>query len=814
MTGTLRLSTAFLLLVLPLAGAYAEEKKKPPPPEPLDASTRKFRQQHLSIKVTPDLENGTVRGEVTIRFESIVDGLEMLRLHCRDTKVQGVVDASGNGLEHRHRAGILEIDLPGPLASGAVNSVNVLYTSTPKRGLYFHKPSEAHPTRPWFMYSQGQGTDNRRWIPCYDEPDDRCSWTIAVTVDEKLQTVSNGTKEASVTSDGKRTDIWTFKGRAPTYLISLIVGRLETIQEKWKDVLLEYSAPPGRTEALKTSLAETANMMEFFTNYLESPYPWPRYAQTYVWDFIYGGMENVTATTLNMRALHTKAARPNYMSEGLVAHELAHMWFGDLITCRTWEHIWLNEGFATYFTDLFFEDRYGIETFLLRRRRQNKGYMRGTPHAANLKLEKKPRGDIPLELFGGKQYNRGAAILHNLRRHLGDILFRDAIRAYVKRHQDCAVTSEELRTAVEDVAGEDLQWFWNQWVYGLGYPKFDVRYDGRKKQLIVQQTQKLGGGQGVFKMKVPIRWGSGEAQDLWIYRARHVFPMERGGKFLRFGVGGDLLMKVMQHQSVTEWADALAGDPDPTGRMDAAEALEEFGPVAVPALAKALQEDTCWAVRETCAGILERLQGAGSKEALLAAVTDQDPRVRVKVMQALGATNRRVAGDAVTRAARGDPHPYVRGAAAKAVGRLKVKGARELLAQLLAVDSHGDVVRAGALEGLRHLGDRSAVDLALPFLDYKWGKGGTQNMRKQALDCVTALKPDDREVHEALVTLLDDPHHRMRTWAATACGKYGVTRAIPALERLRKGDWNGGVKGAARKALERLRKPKDVKKPA
>ncbi|MBW2236820.1 MAG: HEAT repeat domain-containing protein [Deltaproteobacteria bacterium] len=806
--------TLVCLLLLPLTAgsARAEEKRAP---RPLDAATRDFHQQHLEIHITPDIPAGTVKGRVRLRFESTVDGLEVLRLHCVDTLVAAVRDSAGRSVKFALKKGVLHIPLRGALARGAVSSVEIEYTSKPRRGLYFHSPGELCPDRPQFMYSQGQSSDNRRWIPCYDQPDDRCSWDIHVTRPKALRSVSNGVLVGTEDKGETCIDHWQYAARAPTYLISLIVAPLETIRTKWRDVSVEFSALPGHTAALKTSLAETSNMLEFFSNYLEAPYPWPRYAQTYVWDFVYGGMENVTATTLNMRALHTQAARPNYRSEGLVAHELAHMWFGDLLTCRTWKHIWLNEGFATYFTDLFFEHRFGEDEFLLKRRGQNRGYLKGTPRASELKLEPDPRGDIPLELFGGKQYSRGAAILHNLRRHLGDDVFRDAIRAYVKRHRDNPVTSEELRTVTEAAAGVDLAWFWNQWVYGLGYPKLDVRYDGKAKQLIVRQTQKRGGGQGLFRIRVPIRWGKdGPITPLTIYRERHVFPMEAKGKFLRFGVGGDLLMQVTQHQSPGAWTAALAADPDLTGRMDAAEAMEEFGPVAIPALAKAVDEDAAWAVRKTCVEILGRLEGPGRDLTLLAAAKDADPRVREAAMDALASTSRAAAGSALVEAALKDPHPYVRAAAARGIGKLKVDDALGHLEALLRVDSHGDVIRTRALEGLKSLGKPEGIALAMPFVEYCWGKGATHRVRRAALDCMTALGPDDREVHAVVVPLLQDPYHNMRSWAAEACGKYKIEAAIPALRKVRDGDWNGGVKGAARKALKRLGwvEPKKKKK--
>jgi aminopeptidase N len=775
------------------------------PTRVLDATTRDYHQLHLDIHVRPDIPAGTITGRVRVRFESLVDGLAHLRLHCVDTLVASVRDATGRDLPFQLVDGILDITLRGPVALGAEEVVEIAYTSKPRMGLLFHSPGPDTPERPLFLYSQGQGSENRRWIPCYDQPDDRTSWDLHVTRPAALHSVSNGILVGTEEKGTVATDHWRFESRSPTYLISLIVGPLQTLRETWRDVQLEYSAVPGHEEALRTSLAETANMMEFFSEYLQAPYPWPRYAQTYVWDFLYGGMENVTATTLNMRALHTKEARPNYRSEGLVAHELAHMWFGDLLTCRTWKHIWLNEGFATYFTDLFFEHRYGEEEFLTRRRSQNRQYMEGTPNASELKLERDPRGDVPLELFGGKQYSRGAAILHTLRRHVGDDVFRDAIRAYVKRHRDNPVTSEDLRTITEEIAGMDLSWFWDQWVYGLGYPKLDVRYDLAQQQLIVRQTQAQSGGQGLFRLRLPVRWGKeGPVQTLTIYREKHVFPMMAAAPFLRVGVGGDLLVEIEQEQTPGAWALALVDDPDVTGRMDAAEALEEFGPMAIPALAGAIGGDTAWAVRKTCVEVLGRLEGPGRVLALISAAGDEDARVREAAMDALATTSRREAGRTLLQAAEKDPHPYVKAAAARGIGKLKVEGALAALEALLALDSHGDVVRAAALHGLKALGQPEGVALAEPFTAYRWGKGGTHRIRRAALDCLTALAPDDKEVHAVVVPLLEDPYHNMRSWAAEACGTYGIREAIPQLQKMAADDWNGGVKGKARQALARL----------
>jgi aminopeptidase N len=812
-----------LLFVLPVAASGQGDEQAPPPappPPPLDMSTRDFDQVHLDLTVKPDLEKGTVEGVARHEFTSLVDGLATLRLHSQDTEVRGVVCPKGSPLKFETKDGVLSIALPAALKSGEATSVTITYTSTPKLGLLFHRPTPENPGTPLFLYSQGQGSDNRRWVPCYDEPDDRLTWDLHVTAPKALKTVSNGTLATSKeNADGTRTDDWHFPWRSPTYLLSLIVADLETVTETWtgkgpdaRPVSVEYNAVPGRHEELVTALRETPHMLGVFSELTGEAYPWPRYAQTFVWDFLYGGMENTTATTLNMRALHTEAARPNYMSEGLVAHELAHMWFGDLLTCKSWDHIWLNEGFATYLTDVWFEHRHGEEALLLRRREQNEGYMAGTPDAGALDLKKEPRGDIPVELHGGKQYDRGAAILHTLRREIGDEAFWDGVKRYVAGRRDCAVTSEDLRHAMEAAAGRDLKWFWEQWVYGAGYPVLEVTHAPGSNMMTVRQVQSRRGPQGLFRITVPVRAGAdGPVQRMLVTQEKHDFFLGRPAPYVRVGVQGDLLMKV-RYQPSLDTLGVMLRDPDVNARLDAAYALEPYGQQGVAALATAVEKDASYAVREECARVLGRLQGgewgADATKALIAAAKDEDPRVRETALEALGAGPRALVAATLLQAARTETKDYPRAAAAKALGRVHAEGAFEELEKLLAVESHGDCVRAAALEGMAALGSWRGTEKALAFLDYKWGKGANHKLRETALNVATSLAPDDRDVHARLVALLSDPYHRMRAWAAEACGKFKVRAALPKLKELAEKDWHGSVKGAAKAAVERLEAPK------
>jgi aminopeptidase N len=803
------LAAAAVLLVLSAPSAQAGT--------PLDASTRDFDQTHWTVRVTPHVAEGTVDGETTVEYASTVEALKTLRLHCLDTTVLSCADEKGQPLAFSLADGVLAIELAAPLGKGAAGAVTVRHRSQPKAGLYFHAPTKDAPDTPLEMYSQGEGTDNRRWFPCYDEPDDRATLDLHVTVADDLKTVSNGTLvEQKKTGAGLREDHWRLEQRIPSYLVSLIVGRFETVAERWHDVPLEYNGPVGRTDETRLGYAASPAIMEFFSAYTGRAFPYPRYAQTCVWDFVYGGMENASCTTMNMRLLHEPEAKPNYTPDGLVAHEMAHQWFGDLMTCKRWDDIWLNEGFATYFTDLFFEHRDGAERFALERYRQNKSYMDGTPNPVALNLTPNPRGDVPLELFGGKQYDRGAAILHQLRIELGDETFRKGIARYVKENEDRAVVSEDLRRSVEAEAGQSLEWFFKEWVYGAGYPVLKFTWTKSPPaaaaaglDLTVEQTQAAGGGQtDAFRIAVPCRVGE-RVVRLDVRRRKQTFHFDDvKDPVVRPDVGGGAFARIELVQPLSDWLGALK-DADVVTRIRAADALVEWPIEALSPLAAAGREaggDASYAVRVACARSLGAIPGRGSLEALRAMTSDSDARVREAAAEALQSRTRDEVGPLLTSLATTDKSPYVRAAAAVGVGKVHADGAFETLKGLLAVDSHREKVRAGALDGLAALGDRRAVALATPFLAYAWKRGDHHGMRQSALNLLTALAPDEPDTHAAIVRLLDDPYHRMREWAAEAAGKFGVKSAIPRLEKMAADDPHGGAKHAAKTALERLKK--------
>ncbi len=802
------LTSALLLLAL-VSPAFA-----------LDHLDRDFDQTHIVLRVRPDIRAGTVSGTMELTFIALRDGFALLRLHSRETKVLSVVDQESRPLAFELKDGLLRITMAEKLKKGAEGRVTVRYEAKPTRGMYFHRPSRAHPEVPLSLYTQGEATDNRHWFPCYDLPDDRMTVELFIDVPDELTTVSNGLVAGEeYTAGPRRIDHWVMSERLPSYLISVIAGPYETWVEEHGDVVLEVNAFTGRLKEARNAFDRTGEMLDFFSDYLDHPYPYSRYAHTVVWDFLYGGMENTTSTTMNMRLLHGLEVRPNFTADSITAHELAHQWFGDLVTCETFSHIWLNEGFATYLTDLFFEHAEGIDEFRVRRWRQNRAYLVGTPRPSTLGLTRSERKDQPLELFGGKQYNRGAAILNQLRLEIGDHAFQAGVRLFLDRHNDDSATTEDLKRAFADAAGRDLSWFFTQWVYGAGYPVLRVTKeyfpDRKILSIRIRQVQPEGGGQGLFRLTVPIRVKTSEGflpARATVFLREHEFelPCASPPLHVRVNDGCWLLARVETEQAFKEWANQAEACPDVTGRIDAMVALLKFGSRGAKVIAKVLTEDHFYAARQQAAELLADLpESPYAIEGLLAAIKDPDARVREAAFLALGSRTCEEAGGVVLDAVWTEKHPYILAAAARSLGSLRPQDSFKALKSLLAVDSHREVVRHGALDGLKTLGDPRSVELAGPFLDYRYGRGAMSLMRKAALDLILALAPDEPETVKVVLAMTRDPYFRMRTWAVEACAMYRFRGVESRLREMAKSDPNAGVRWNAKRVLEELTKKTD-----
>ena len=314
--------------------------------------------RHLALELAVDPSKRSVAGTVTLRATVIAAGTRTIELDAVELTIDHIT-VDGAAAAFRHDGKKLRVELPAPTRAGAELVIAVAYRGSPRRGLYFIAPDEAYPHKPVQVWSQGQDEDSRYWFPCFDAPHEKATSEVTVTVPAALFAISNGTLVSDRTDGDHRTLHWRLDVPHSCYLITLAIGDFVTIETRWRDVPVVYYAERGRQAAAERTLARTPEMLELFSTRFGVPYPYPRYAQVFVADFIFGGMENTSATTLTDTLLLDERAAIDHDADALVAHELAHQWFGDLVTCRDWGEGWLNEGFATYSEYLWREHREG-----------------------------------------------------------------------------------------------------------------------------------------------------------------------------------------------------------------------------------------------------------------------------------------------------------------------------------------------------------------------------------------------------------------------------------------------------------------------
>src|SRR6266704_4251139 len=325
------------------------------------ARARDYDLQHSRIALRFDLEQKKVLGDVTHSLSILRDGTSKIAFDSVGLTIESVT-VNKSPAKFETTADKLVVPLPAAAKAGDKFDVAIRYEGKPTKGLYFILPDKDYPDRPRQIWTQGESEDTRYYLPTYDYPNDRLTTETILTVPASWLTVSNG-KLMGVKDAGNGMKTWTWQESLPssTYLITVVAGEFDEMKEMWRGKPVTYYAPKGRGDRLKINYGRTPQMLELFSKKLGVEYPWEKYAQSMVDDFVAGGMENSSATTNTSSSLvHPKIAAEMLTDEdGLISHELGHQWFGDLVTCKDWGDIWLNEGFATFMENVWSEAHYG-----------------------------------------------------------------------------------------------------------------------------------------------------------------------------------------------------------------------------------------------------------------------------------------------------------------------------------------------------------------------------------------------------------------------------------------------------------------------
>ena len=765
----------------------------------LDTQTRNYDQQHIRLNLRFDFDQKSVIGTADVQVIPLENNFKELILHSETTKVSSV-KIRNKKLKFSHENGLLRIKLNRQFNKNELIEVTIKYISKPDRGLYFFSPSEEAPEIPYQIWTQGQGEDNRYWFPCFDKLGDRFTTEIIATVPDSFKVISNG-RLFNVSENPKKNEKtfhWKLDYEQISYLNSLIIGEFTTYSDTVRGVQLNYNIPKNQKDVdVDLVFGRTPEMLTFLSDYV-CPYPFEKYDQTPIQDFKHGGMENVTATTLNSRVLHTRNAVPNYSAEMLISHELVHQWFGNLITNKDATHLWLHEGFAVYFTDMYFEYQYGVDEFNFMRLDENRLYFKY--RKSNPMEEIKPDKDAftPSDLTGRIAYYRGAAVLHSLRYELGDQLFQKGIQYYTNKFRFKDILIEDFRQAMQEATGRDLTHFFKQWVYGAGHPIFEIswQWDDKLKQvtLNIEQIQKQTAAMGLFKMEISVEITAGKQKlsltvPITDRKHRFIYELDQKPDMIRFDKGSWILKELRFKKSFKELCYQLKYDNEFMGRFLAAEQLADHGIKAVPVLKRSLIRDLFHEVRRTAVISLAKIGGPSALEALKFAANDPDGRVREAVMTAFGSFAANDVQDLLKEHLKNDTNDYVKAATAISLGRINAANAFHLLHNALALDSHKNIIRAGVFEGFTFLKDPRALPLAKEYSKYKYSNAGMHLSEIAALSFAMSMSDNYRdEIIEIAISALNNPFYKIKAQAAGILANLKAKEALPALKQVLKQD--------------------------
>src|SRR5271168_1914366 len=780
---------AALLMFLFAAGARADEPY---------ARNRDYDLQHSKISLRFDIENKKVLGDVIHSISILRDGTTRIWFDSAGLTIESV-SLNKTAAKFETAAERLIVPLPAAANAGEKFDVEIRYQGKPTKGLYFILPDKDYPDRPIEIWTQGESQDTHYYLPTYDYPNDRLTTETILTVPATWQTVANG-KLISTVDAGKGMKTWTWKENVPssTYLFTVVAGEFEEVKDSWHGMPVTYYAPKGRGDRLSINYSRTPQMIELFSKKLGVNYPWEKYAQSMVDDFVAGGMENSSATTNTSSSLQHPKLAPEFLTgqDDLISHELGHQWFGDMVTCKDWGDIWLNEGFATFMEAVWTEAHFGKDQADYERWLAARGWF----EQANLYDKPIVRHDFnDSGEFDGNAYTKGGWVLYMLRHQLGEDAFYRGLKHYLEVNRGKNVVTADLAKAIEEATHVNVDQFFNQWLYGAGAPKFDLnyKYDGAKQEvaLTVKQTQKVEGHVGLFHIptEVEITTASGpklfpvtisNEKDTEIF----TFRADSAPLIVLFDKGGHVLKSADFHKEKKEWLYQLKNATELADRADAVSALGKLkgDDEVVAALADALRSDKAWGIRANAADALGQLGGsAASKQLLDALNTAKEPWVRNRIVSALANFKDDAPVAAKLNAIAGDDSSYrARAAALQALGRIKAPGVLATLDAAVAADSPDGFLRNAALRSMGALGD----DKAVPVLREWAAPGKPIETRQAAIASLARLEKDNKEITNQIASYLTEPHFPVRMSSIFALGTRGDASAVPALEALLKSD--------------------------
>jgi aminopeptidase N len=700
------IAVVILALVQALPGQTVDYSKKPFQSE----RSRSFDALHYLVKIALDLDRKSFAGTATVTASSFVEGLESCVLDAEEFTVSSVVDEYGAPLRFEQSDKELKVVLPRPAKFGEIVTFTCAYNGRePRQGLQFVDES---PDNPRLVWSDSWPDNVHHWFPCFDYPNDKATSEIVATVKSGLKVASNG-RLVGVTEDaaaGTVTYHWSQELPHSTYLIFLAAAPYVVVRDSYRNLPVNYWVYPGDEAKARPTYGKTPGMIAFFNETFGFDYPWQKYDQISV--PLGGGAESTSATAMTSRIMVSAEDEPDFSAIGIVSHELAHQWWGDLITLRSWGHAWMNESFGTYSDYLYFRHDKGDDEGAVNLQGKLAAYLREAK-TRYIRPIVSDRYDKPEDMFDSHSYPKGALVLHMLRSILGDEIFFKTLSQFLHRYAFDAVDTADFIRSVKTVTGQNLDWFFDQWLFKPGHPVFDLRseWDPARKavRLKVAQVQDLARGIPVFRVPVSVKIvtaGGAVTHRVWIRDKEETFefPAETKPLLVRFDATNELIKETTFPKETAELLYQLKND-DVIGRMSAAGELAavQNQPGVLAGLSRSAGSDPFWAVRRAAVEALARRSSAEVSAVLQKACGDPHSSVRTAAVQALGAFKDKRQAAFFKDLFRKDKSVRVRAEALRALGLTGDASLVPFLRESAAIPSHQNMIRRAAEEALKRL---------------------------------------------------------------------------------------------------------------
>ncbi len=797
--------------------------------------SRAYHVENYRLRLRFDPSRGEVFGDEVVTLRPFAPGFARFYLDSSGLAIASVALLPAQGapvpLRFAARDPRLWITLDRAYSPAQPLRVRIVYHGFPRAGLFFVNPTRHYPQWPREVYSQGEPEFNHYWFPCWDYPNDMATSETITTVPAGLTVVSNGRLVGVTRAGGEATYDWVESVPHSSYLISIAAG-------PWRQASGQYDGKPVDDYVPRSVDAATArrsfhltpDMLAFFSRMTGVAYPYEQYAQTTVHNYIFGGQENASATTLTDNTLHGARADADYPSTSLVSHELGQQWTGDYVQGRDWANIWLNEGLATFLDALYTQHHSGYDAY------------RYAIHRDQLAEQAEGRNTLrplvdrhytdPLQMFDAITHEKGAAVMDMLRYVLdgsaaaarpasqSEPLFQ-ALRQYLRGNAGHAVGTAALFAALRSTTGQEYGWFEREWVLGAGHPDYRVAasYDAarQRERVTVAQTQRAPGVARVFRMPIELAFhgAAGEHQQVEVrdQRRRQEFdiPLGFAPQWVAFDPGDFLDKRLRFPQPLAALAAEAERDPAMMSRLWAAQQLGAAAPAnaaSYAALRQVLAGDRFYGVRAAAAASLGRLGGAPALALLLPALRQQpDHRVRAAVVAALGRFSQDAAvREAWVQALHHDPSYAVEAAAAVQLGRSGAARALAVLQAEAATQPEVHVLQA-TLDGLAATHDPRAAATLLAQAQ----PGVPERIRLHALAGLGQFQrlahDHPRQLAAAVRAALDDPFYLIQAAGEQLAGAFDLTQFRADIQAEAQGAAMAMQRDAARQVLRQWHRP-------